>query len=228
MVLYNLILFFFLKERTYLYYVLYVLSGALLFLSEDGLGFQYLWPGWPGLNHFIGAAAPVLLLLTFATYASGFLDTASRLPALHRVGALGGRLSTALLVLDAAVVHSGFSFWLYLLPYGLLYYAALRAYRSGVAAGALPAAGPGAGGRQPDLPHHAQAGHRFIQQRLHRVQPECGVCAGGGDSELRAGRKAKGPDGHDPAHAAPPAEAAAQKAPGPGPAGGADARKPGS
>ncbi|WP_082684956.1 7TM diverse intracellular signaling domain-containing protein [Hymenobacter sedentarius] len=132
MVLYNLILFLFLKEKTYLYYVLYVLSGALLFLSEDGLGFQYLWPGEPGLNHFIGAAAPVLLLLTFATYASGFLDTASRLPALHRLGhwVVGG--SAALLVLDAAVVHSGLSFWLYLLPYGLLYYVGWRAYRSGL------------------------------------------------------------------------------------------------
>ena len=132
MVLYNLILFFFLKERTYLYYVLYVLSGTLLFLTEDGLGFQYLWPDFPGFNHFIGAVAPVLLLLSFATYASGFLDTASRLPVLHRVGTWVVGVSTALLVLDAAVVHSGFSFWLYLLPYGLLYYAAFQAYRSGL------------------------------------------------------------------------------------------------
>ena len=132
MVLYNLILFFFLSERTYLYYVLYVLSGALLFLTEDGLGFQYLWSDFPRLNHFIGALAPVLLLLTFATYAGGFLDTASRLPGLHRVGQWVVGISTALLVLDAAVVHSGFSFWLYLLPYGLLYYAGLQAYRSGL------------------------------------------------------------------------------------------------
>lgn len=132
MVLYNLILFFFLKERTYLYYVLYVLSGTLLFLTEDGLGFQYLWPGGPGLNHFIGAVAPVLLLLTFATYASGFLDTASRLPALHRTGRWVVGISTALLILDAAVIHSGFSFWLYLLPYGLLYYAGIRAYQNGL------------------------------------------------------------------------------------------------
>ena len=132
MVLYNLILFFFLKERTYLYYVLYVLSGTLLFLTEDGLGFQYLWPDGPRLNHFIGAAAPVLLLLTFTTYASGFLDTGSRLPGLHRAGRWVVGVSTALLVLDAAVVHSGFSFWLYLLPYGTLYYTAFMAYRNGL------------------------------------------------------------------------------------------------
>ena len=132
MVLYNLILYFFLQESTYFFYVLYVLSGALLFLSEDGLGFQYLWPGAPGFNHFIEAAAPVLLLLTFGTYASRFLDTASRLPGLHRFGrwVLGG--SAALLVLDVGVVHSGFSFWLYLLPYGLLYYAGWLAYRTGL------------------------------------------------------------------------------------------------
>ncbi len=132
MVVYNLILHFFLRERTYLYYVLYVLSGTLLFLSEDGLGFQYLWPGAPGFNHFIGAVAPGLLLLTFGTYASGFLDTASRLPGVHRAGrwVVGG--SAALLVLDAAVVHSGFSFWLYLLPYGLLYYAGWQAYHTGL------------------------------------------------------------------------------------------------
>ncbi len=132
MVLYNIILFFFLKERTYLYYVLYVLSGTLLFLTEDGLGFQYLWAAAPGFNYFIGAVAPVLLLLTFATYASGFLDMASRLPALHRLGRWVVGVSTALLLLDAAIIHSGFSFWLYLTPYGLLYYSGFQAYKKGL------------------------------------------------------------------------------------------------
>ncbi|MGI4864313.1 MAG: 7TM diverse intracellular signaling domain-containing protein [Janthinobacterium lividum] len=132
MLLYNLFLYFFLKERSYLYYVLYVLSGALLFLSEDGLGFQYLWPGSPQFNHFIGVAAPVLLLLTFGQYARTFLDTAVRLPALDRLIRWVAGLSGALLVLDAFVMHSGFSFWLYLLPYGLLYYTAFKAYRGGL------------------------------------------------------------------------------------------------
>lgn len=132
MVLYNLFLYFFLKEGSYLHYVLYVLSGALLFLSEDGLGFQYLWPGSPLFNHFIGAAAPVLLLLTFGQYARTFLDLAARLPRLARLTRWVVLGSVTLLLLDVAVVHSGLSFWLYLLPYGLLYYAAFQAYRSGL------------------------------------------------------------------------------------------------
>jgi hypothetical protein len=134
MLIYNLFLYFFLQEKSYLYYVFYVLSGALLFLSEDGLGFQYLWPESALVNHFIAAVAPVLLLLTFAQYARSFLDAAARLPTLDRAIQWVVSLSGALLVLDAAVVHSGFSFWLYLLPYGLLYYAAWRAYRGGLRA----------------------------------------------------------------------------------------------
>ncbi len=133
MLVYNLFLYFFLQEKSYLYYVLYVLSGALLFLSEDGLGFQYLWPGAPGFNHFIGVAAPVLLLLTFSQYARGFLETAARRPRLDRAiqGVVLG--SAGLLVLDAAVVHSGLGFWLYLMPYGLLYVAAWQVWRAGLA-----------------------------------------------------------------------------------------------
>ena len=133
MLVYNLFLFFFLKEKSYLYYVLYVLSGALLFLSEDGLGFQYLWPGGPGFNHLVGVAAPVLLLLTFSQYARTFLETSSRQPRLDRLirWVVGG--SVALLLLDAALMRLGFGFWLYLLPYGLLYYAAWQVWRGGLA-----------------------------------------------------------------------------------------------
>ena len=134
MLVYNLFLYFFLQEKSYLYYVLYVLSGALLFLSEDGLGFQYLWPGSAAVNHFIAVAAPVLLLFTFAQYARSFLDARARLTQLDRLIRWVVSLSGALLVLDAALIHSGFGFGLYLLPYGLLYYVAWRAYRGGLRA----------------------------------------------------------------------------------------------
>ena len=133
MLVYNLFLFFFLKEKSYLYYVFYVLSGAALFLSEDGLGFQYLWPAFPGFNYFIGTMAPILLLLTFSQYARTFLETAIRLPRLDRTIRWVVLGSVGLLMLDAVVMRSGFGFWLYLLPYGLLYYAAWQVWREGLA-----------------------------------------------------------------------------------------------
>jgi len=133
MLVYNLFLYFFLKEKSYIYYVLYVLSGALLFLSEDGLGFQYLWPALPSLNHLVEVAAPVLLLLTFSQYARAFLETAQRQPRLDHLIKRVVWGSTGLLLLDAVLLHSGFGFWLYLLPYGLLYYTAWQVWRQGLA-----------------------------------------------------------------------------------------------
>lgn len=131
MVVYNLCLYFFIGERTYLGYVLYVLSCSLVFLSEDGLGFQYLWPDFPALNQLIIAGSPIVLLLTFSYYARQFLDAPQRLPRydpwLRRV-VMG---SLAVLLLDTLWLHSGWGFWFYLLPYGFVYYAAWRVWQRG-------------------------------------------------------------------------------------------------
>jgi hypothetical protein len=132
MVVYNLCIYLFIGELTYLRYVLYVLSCSLLFLSEDGLGFEYIWPTLPGLNRVINDGAPLLLLFTFMHYARGFLDTAQRVPQLDWWMRVIGALSGLLLLLDVLFIHSGFSFWLYLLPYGLLYYAAMKVYQQGL------------------------------------------------------------------------------------------------
>ncbi|GAA3937025.1 7TM diverse intracellular signaling domain-containing protein [Hymenobacter algoricola] len=131
MVVYNLLIFLFIGEQTYLRYVVYVLSCSLLFLSEDGLGFEYIWPALPWLNQVVNAGAPILLLLTFSYYARHFLDAPQRLPRLDPWVRAVVLLSAGLLLLDTVFVKSGFSFWLYLLPYGMLYFAAFLVYRQG-------------------------------------------------------------------------------------------------
>ncbi|UOQ53939.1 7TM diverse intracellular signaling domain-containing protein [Hymenobacter cellulosivorans] len=131
MVVYNLFIFLFIGEQTYLRYVAYVLSCSLLFLSEDGLGFEYIWPTLPWLNQIVNAGAPILLLLTFGYYARPFLDAPQRLPRFDPVLRLVVLFSAGLLLLDTLFIQSGFSFWLYLLPYGMLYYAAIQVYRQG-------------------------------------------------------------------------------------------------
>jgi len=131
MVVYNLCLYLFIGEQTYLRYVLYVLSCSLVFLSEDGLGFQYLWSDFPALNQLVIAGSPILLLLTFSYYARQFLDSPQRLPqydAWVRRVVLG---SVGVLLLDTLWLHSGWGFWFYLLPYGMIYYAAVQVWRHG-------------------------------------------------------------------------------------------------
>jgi two-component system, sensor histidine kinase LadS len=131
MVVYNLCLYLFIGEQTYLRYVLYVLSCSLVFLSEDGLGFQYLWPHYPALNELIVAGSPILLLLTFSYYARQFLDMPLRLPRFDRWVRGVVILSVTGLIIDTVWLNSGWGFWFYLLPYGLIYYAALRVWQRG-------------------------------------------------------------------------------------------------
>ncbi|RTQ48979.1 hypothetical protein EJV47_15425 [Hymenobacter gummosus] len=131
MVVYNLCLYFFTHEQTYLRYVLYVLSCSLVFLSEDGLGFQYLWPDYPWFNQLITNLSAPLLLLTFSYYARHFLDAPQRLPRYDPWVRNVVLLSAAALLLDAFWWQSDLSFWLYLLPYGMLFVAAVRVWRRG-------------------------------------------------------------------------------------------------
>lgn len=69
MAAYNLLLFFSLLERSYLYYVLYISSFAFLQLSIAGLGSLYLWPAataWANISipFFIGASSLFAIFFT--------------------------------------------------------------------------------------------------------------------------------------------------------------------
>ncbi|MCL4839486.1 MAG: 7TM-DISM domain-containing protein, partial [Thermoanaerobaculia bacterium] len=49
-VVYNLFLFFAIRDRIYLRYVLYAGSFGAIWLSQAGIGFELVWPGAPGWN----------------------------------------------------------------------------------------------------------------------------------------------------------------------------------
>lgn len=50
--MYNLLMYLALKDKKYLYYIIYNISIALYELSSDGLAFQYFWPGLPVFNTY--------------------------------------------------------------------------------------------------------------------------------------------------------------------------------
>ncbi|RZK57508.1 MAG: chromosome partitioning protein ParA [Pedobacter sp.] len=47
---YNLIMFIAMRQKQYLFYVLYNISVGLFEMSNDGIAYQYLWPNAPGWN----------------------------------------------------------------------------------------------------------------------------------------------------------------------------------
>jgi len=83
--LYNLLLWFSLRDHAYLTYVLFATSMAVGQLSLNGLGNQFLWPDWPAWGNLaftIGFAAAGLF---GALFTRGFLETRRNLPRLDGV-----------------------------------------------------------------------------------------------------------------------------------------------
>ncbi|MCB9046531.1 MAG: sensor histidine kinase [Chitinophagales bacterium] len=83
MLLYNMFVYFSTKDRSYLYYILYIFSVALVQLNITGLGFKYLWP-----QHYSFEKYSLYLFPSFTAFASiafirSFLHTKRFAPRLH-------------------------------------------------------------------------------------------------------------------------------------------------
>lgn len=75
MFLYNLFLFFSIKDRTYLYYVLYILGFGFFQLTQNGLVYEYFLPEFLSkFNHYIPFAT-VFLLFIVIHFSQSFLNT---------------------------------------------------------------------------------------------------------------------------------------------------------
>ena len=82
---YNLLLYFSLRERVYLYYVLFVGSMALAQGAWHGLFFEYLWPGSPRWANVAVVVGFDLTGLFAVIFSRAFLHSARYAPLLDRV-----------------------------------------------------------------------------------------------------------------------------------------------
>jgi signal transduction histidine kinase len=82
--LYNLFLFFTIREKIYLYYIAYILSMTLFMASIFGYLFEYLWPNIPAINQF-EVVFPGLTMITATLFTQKFLDTRNVSNILHQI-----------------------------------------------------------------------------------------------------------------------------------------------
>ena len=93
MILYNLFLYLGIRDRAYLWYVVYVAAFGLFMFARNGFAFQWMWPSsaWLGNNsHYLLITCAIVAAVQFTRQ---FLDTAARTPrldtALRIAAALG-------------------------------------------------------------------------------------------------------------------------------------------
>lgn len=104
MVLYNFFVFLIVRERNYLYYVMYVLSILLFMASLNGISFQFLWPRattWNDEAILVTLSATVLF---GALFTQRFLRLPEFLPRL--MPPMRALIVTALLMMGAAFLVS--------------------------------------------------------------------------------------------------------------------------
>ena len=88
LLVYNLVLWFWLRDTGYLWYTFHVAAFGLNLISLYGLGFEYLWPNWPWLADKSIPLSISIALLAMQQFARYFLELPQRWPLGNRI-ALG-------------------------------------------------------------------------------------------------------------------------------------------
>ena len=133
MALYNMLLYFYVRERVYLYYVLYVLSCMIFSLTEDGLGFHLLWSDFPIVNSLIDNSSQFIFLQCFILLYRQFFDFEHRMPAFAKKLQLISLSYLVYFIVSLPVpytLRNALSF-VYMVPILLIYAATFRLYLKG-------------------------------------------------------------------------------------------------
>ncbi len=80
---YNLLMFVAVRQKQYLYYILYNLSIGLYEMCADGIAFQYLWPNHPEWNRYAYGPALYLSSVFGLLFTLNFLYLRNKAPRLY-------------------------------------------------------------------------------------------------------------------------------------------------
>jgi len=129
--LYNLLMFFAVKGKQYLYYVVYNLSIGLYEMCNDGIAFQYLWPKLPQLNLYGFGTALFLSSVFGMLFTAKFLYLESKSPRIYKTILLAIGLRT-LFFISCLINPTLFNLKLLeFIPLMLVFYAGISLFRKG-------------------------------------------------------------------------------------------------
>lgn len=83
MVLYHLMIFTTVNDKSYLYYILFIIGVGLTQVTFRGYGFQYLWPKYPLIAKYSTLIVPFISGITTAPFLKQFLQTKRLVPRWH-------------------------------------------------------------------------------------------------------------------------------------------------
>ena len=130
--LYNLVLFISMKQREYLFYVLYILSVGVYEMSTDGIAYQYLWPNNPAFNQIAYAVALCSTSVFALLFTRQLLHLEEKAPTINRI-VIGTIVLRVLFFFYSLLFdQSLFNFkFLEVVPLSLAFFAGIYVYSKG-------------------------------------------------------------------------------------------------
>jgi hypothetical protein len=83
--LYNFVMFLAIRQKQYLYYIIYNLSIGIFELSSNGIAYQYLWPNAPEWNEIAYGVALYIASICALLFTREFLNLKTKAPRLNRL-----------------------------------------------------------------------------------------------------------------------------------------------
>lgn len=130
--LYNLLVYFAIKEIKNIYYIMYILSVAAYAISYDGIGFQYLWPNYPQFNNYATGITLFSVIIWGLIFTRRFLSTKANAPRVDKAlyWMIVGR--SALFVIELVFFPQLLSYRnIEIIPLSLIFYAGINSLRRG-------------------------------------------------------------------------------------------------
>jgi hypothetical protein len=129
---YNLIMFIAIRQRQYLYYVLYNLSVGFFEMSTDGIAYQYLWSSAPHWNQISYAFALYATSVFALLFTRELLLVKSKAPRLNKLILYIIGIRTALFLYSLLIDRSLFTYkFIEFIPLAVAFCTGIYIYRSG-------------------------------------------------------------------------------------------------
>lgn len=105
-----------LRKKIFLWYFFYIFSAALYGFTDQGYGFQFIFPGYENLDALVIIQLAVYIFIFLIKFSQGLLETKKYLPSIHRI--LNGIFYFLLFLLIAGLVAQEMMFRIstYVLP----------------------------------------------------------------------------------------------------------------
>lgn len=130
--LYNLVMFFAIRQRKYLYYILYNLSIGLFEMSSNGFAFQYLWPNSPAWNEIAFGVSLYVASICSLLFTRDFLYLKTKDPLLNKIIIWLVSLRSLFFLYCLLVDHHWFIYkFVDAVPLLVAFYAGIRILRQG-------------------------------------------------------------------------------------------------